>query len=182
MNLNAPHVLAGDTNVAIDLAQESEWVLDALSTIRRRLPDASLLIPPTVAEELAWLADEGDEAAERQAAQKFLRQHRNWGFQLLHTVPLGSFYVARIAERLLQTTLLPAAETNDAYILAESAALSCAVLLTISKQLRVSPVAKRHCLRVFAGAPGDHFGFGDFDLLRLQAGAFVGAVAKRLAL
>ncbi len=46
MNLNAPHVLAGDTNVSIDLAQGSEWVLDAVSTIRRRLPDSSILVPP----------------------------------------------------------------------------------------------------------------------------------------
>src|SRR5260221_3233009 len=65
MNLNPPHVLAGDTNLGIDLAQGSEWVLDALSPIRRRLPKSSLLVPPTVSEELAWLADHAEETTER---------------------------------------------------------------------------------------------------------------------
>jgi len=86
MNLNAPHVLAGDTNVSIDLAQGSEWVLDAVSTIRRRLPDSTILVPPpTVSEELAWLADHAAESTERRAAHDFLRQHRTWGFRLLLT-------------------------------------------------------------------------------------------------
>jgi predicted nucleic acid-binding protein len=136
MNLNPPHVLAGDTNVGIDLAQGSEWVLDALSTIRRRLLGCSLLVPPTVSEELAWLADHADEIKERQAAHEFLRQHRTWDFQLLHSVPLGNLFVAKIAERLLQAALLPAAEANDAQILAESAALGCSMLLTSDDHLR----------------------------------------------
>ncbi len=136
MNLNAPHVLAGDTNVSIDLAQGSEWVLDAVSTIRRRLPDSSILVPPTVSEELAWLADHAAETTERRAAHDFLRQHRTWGFRLLHTVPLGDRYVAKIAQRLLQANLLPVSEANDAQILAESAALGCSVLLTSDEHLR----------------------------------------------
>src|SRR6266700_2394385 len=128
MNLNAPHVLDGDTNGAIDLTQGSEWILDALSTIRHRLPGCSMLLPPTVCEELAWLADHGEEITERRAAHRFLRQHRIWGFRLLHTVHLGDSYVAKIGQRLLQAALLPAAEANDAQILAESAALGCSVL------------------------------------------------------
>src|SRR5438477_1532286 len=54
-------------------------------------------------------------------------QHRTWGFQLLHDVPLGNLYVEKIAERLLQAALLPAAEANDAQILAESAAVGCSM-------------------------------------------------------
>src|SRR5438874_7671354 len=98
MNLNVPHVVAADTNVCIDLAQGNEWVLDALATIRRRLPASSLLIPPTVSEELAWLTEHAEKAAEREGARNFLRQHRTWGFQLLHVVPLGNLYVPRIGE------------------------------------------------------------------------------------
>ncbi len=136
MNLNPPHVIAGDTNVGIDLAQSSEWVLDAIATIRRRLPESSLLAPPTVSEELAWLADHAEETTERRAAHDFLRQHRNLGFRLLHAVPLGDLYVEKIAERLLHASLLPASESNDALILAESAALGCSVLLTSDQHLR----------------------------------------------
>jgi hypothetical protein len=94
MNLKAPQILAGDTNVGMDLAQGNDWVLDAIATIRRRLPDCSLLVPPTVLEELAWLGVSAEEIVEREAAVKFLRRHRTWGFQLVQTVPLGETYVA----------------------------------------------------------------------------------------
>ncbi len=136
MNLKAPQVLAADTNVGMDLAQGDDWVLDAIATIRRRLPESSLLIPPTVSEEMAWLANHAEEPSVRDAAHDFLRRHRTWGFQLLHTVPLGDAYVAKIAERLLCEALLPPGETNDARILAESAALGCSVLLTSDEHLR----------------------------------------------
>lgn len=136
MNPKAPQLLAGDTNVGMDLAQGHEWVLDAMSTIRRRLPGCSLLVPPTVSEELAWLATHAEQAEEREAAHSFLRQHRSWGFELVHTVPLGHAYVEQIAERLRQASLLPPAEANDAHILAEAAALGCSMLLTSDEHLR----------------------------------------------
>jgi len=136
MNLKAPQILAADTNVGVDVAQGDEWVLDALSTIRRRLPGSSLLVPPTVSEEFAWLVLHADGAGERAAAHEFLRRHRKWGFQLLHTVPLGDAYVEKIAACLLRATLLPASEVNDAHILAEAAALGCSMLLTSDEHLR----------------------------------------------
>ncbi len=136
MNPKAPQLLAGDTNVGMDLAQGHEWVLDALSTIRRRLSGCSLLVPPTVAEELAWLATQAEQADEREAAHYFLRQHRRWGFELVHTVPLGNAYVEQIAGRLRQASLLPSAELNDAHVLAEAAALGCSILLTSDEHLR----------------------------------------------
>jgi len=84
----------------------------------------------------AWLAVHAEEIQERSAAREFLRRHRAWGFQLLHTVPLGDAYVSDIAERLLQAALLPISEVNDVHILAESAALGCSVLLTSDEHLR----------------------------------------------
>ena len=136
MNPKARQLLAGDANVAIDLAQDNEWVLDAMSTIRRRLPGCSLLLPPTVSDELAWLADHAEAVKEREAARKFLRHHRTWGFELIRTIPLGDAYVDRIADRLLQAALLPSTEANDAHILTESAALGCFILLTSDEHLR----------------------------------------------
>ena len=136
MTLRTPQLLAVDTNVSMDLAQGNDWVADALFTIRRRLPGCSLLVPPTVAEELAWLAEHAKEIPLRQAATAVLREHRTWGFQLLEAVPLGDEYVEKIAERLLQAALLPPFAVNDALILAESAALGCSVLLTSEEHLR----------------------------------------------
>ena len=67
-----------------------------------------------------------------EAAHEFLRRHRTLGFQLLHTVPLGDAYVAKIAKRLLHAAVLP----PDARILAEAAVLGCSVLLTSDEHLR----------------------------------------------
>ena len=136
MKPKTPPLLAGDTNVGMDVARGHEWVLDAMSTIRRRLPGCSLLVPPTVSEELAWLVTHAEQAEEREAAHSFLRKHRSWGFELVHTVPLGNAYVEQIAERLRQASLLPFAEANDAHILAEAAVLDCSILLTSDEHLR----------------------------------------------
>lgn len=100
MKPTAPQLLAGDPNVGMDLADGNEWVLDAMATIRRRLPGCSLLVPPTVAEELAWLAVQAEEPEERESARSFPRQHRTWGFALAHAVPLGGAYVDQVARRL----------------------------------------------------------------------------------
>jgi predicted nucleic acid-binding protein len=110
--------------------------VDAVSTIRRRLRNCSLLIPPTVLDELGHLTRHAEHPAEREYARRFLRQHRAWGFQLIYQVPLGAAFVERIVERLRSARLLPPAETNDALILAESAALGCSVLLTGDEHLR----------------------------------------------
>lgn len=136
MNPKAPQLLAADANVALDLAQKNDWVLDALSTIRARLAGCSLLVPPTVSEELAWLADHAEESKTRADARKFLRHHRTWGFELVRATPLGDAYVEEVAARLLQSVLLPSTEANDAQILAESAALGCFILLTSDEHLR----------------------------------------------
>jgi len=84
---------------------------------------------------LGWPV-QADEIEVRRAAGEFLRRHRTWGFRLLHTVPLGDLFVAKIAERLIKASLIPASEVNDAHILAESAALACSVLLTSDEHLR----------------------------------------------
>jgi len=50
-------LIAVDTNVPLDLADQKEHVLDALDTIRRRLQPARILVTPTVFQELIYLAD-----------------------------------------------------------------------------------------------------------------------------
>src|SRR2546430_1084820 len=113
MDPSLPQLIAGDTNIGLDLAQTDEWVLDALATIRRRLPQRELLIPPTVLDELGFLASEGEAPDERDAAGKFLREHRRWGFGLVTQIPLGATFVGQIAERLRVARLLPPEEVND---------------------------------------------------------------------
>ena len=56
-------LIAVDTNVPLDLAADSEPVLDALALIRKRLKPGRILLPPTVFQELVYIADQGDTAA-----------------------------------------------------------------------------------------------------------------------
>ena len=108
---------------------------DLIRSIRERVPGCSLLVPPTVLEELAHLSTDGKDD-ERKAARSFLRKHRRWRFELVNYVPLGTAFVQRIAEQLRKAELLPVEEVNDCFILAETAALMCSILLTSDSHLR----------------------------------------------
>jgi predicted nucleic acid-binding protein len=58
-----PHpLIAVDTNVALDLAEQKEPAIDALAVIRRRLRPGRVLVPPTVFQELVYLADHSESA------------------------------------------------------------------------------------------------------------------------
>ena len=134
--INPPVRVAADTNVGLDFAIEREWAVDALTTIRQRTSSGPILVPPSTAQELAFIADYGDIAEDQQAASRFLQSHRAWGFQLINHVPFGHEFIERIALRLLQQNLLPSEEVHDAFILTESALLNCSILLTSDEHLR----------------------------------------------
>lgn len=131
-----PLLVVADTNVPLDLARGREAVVDALGAIRVRLRGGSILIPPTVVRELAYLADEADEATIRDAAGAFLRRHGEWGCRLINHVALGDAFIEQVAERLRTRRLLPASEVNDSLILVEAAALQASLLLTSDEHLR----------------------------------------------
>lgn len=80
MNLKAPQVLAADTNVGMDLAQGNDWVVDAIATIHRRLPESLLLVPPTVSEEMAWLAVHAEETSVPKLPMNFFAGIAPWDF------------------------------------------------------------------------------------------------------
>ena len=46
-------LVAADTNVLLDLAVGTEAVVDAMETLRDRVPKIRLVVPPTVLHELA---------------------------------------------------------------------------------------------------------------------------------
>ena len=134
--LNPPRLVAVDTNVALDFAKGIDDVCDAVATIRARLPQAELLMPPTVVEELAHAAEGSANSNVRVLALRILRQHRLMGFRLVSFVPLGFEHISRIAERLRQCRLLPEEEVHDSMVLAEAAALGCALLTSSDGHLR----------------------------------------------
>ena len=130
-------LIAVDTNVPLDLANEVADVVDALAVIRERIPGARLIAPPTVTLELAYLSEFADEEDVRDAAQTALRSLASkWGIQPVNLVPVGHGIVDAIAAKIRARDLLPDEETHDALILAESALLECSILLTSDAHLR----------------------------------------------
>jgi predicted nucleic acid-binding protein len=129
-------LLAVDTNVLLDLASEAEDVIDAFDVIEARIDEPSFLIPPSVLDELAFLADkEGDEVQmlARKGFQKLRQEER---FRPILELPSGHALAQRLAATFLTSGLLPREEIHDAMILSESILLDCAVLLTSDDHLR----------------------------------------------
>lgn len=129
-------LIAADTNVLLDLALGVEAVTDALATIRKRSPEARLVVPPTVLHELAWAASAGETGRLRPAAFRALSQIRAWGFEPLNLVPVGHGIVEQIAAEIRRLELVPAEETNDSLIIAEAALLECRMLISADAHMR----------------------------------------------
>ena len=129
-------LIAADTNVLLDLALGTEAVMDALETLRERLPEARLVVPPTVLHELALAVKSGETEKQRKAALEALSRLQEWGFEPLNLVPVGHGIVERIADTLRHEDLLPTEELNDSLLLAESALMGCGILLSTDGHLR----------------------------------------------
>jgi predicted nucleic acid-binding protein len=129
-------LIAVDTNVPLDLADDKEHAHDALDVVRRRLNPGRILVTPTVFQELVFLAEEPDGAIDRQQATRALHGLTSWGLELVSLVPVGHGIVGQIADKLQEARLLPAEEYNDGLILAEAALINCAILLTSDAHLR----------------------------------------------
>jgi predicted nucleic acid-binding protein len=129
-------LIAVDTNVALDLAEGKEHVLDALEVIRRRLKPSRFLVTPTVFQELVFLATESNAEVQRDHAARAMHGLASWNIDLVNLVPVGHGIVEIIADMLQQTSLIPSEEYNDGLILAEAALLGCAILLTGDGHLR----------------------------------------------
>lgn len=135
-SLSQKPLIAVDTNVPLDLAEGRETVRDALDVIRRRLRPGRILLTPTAFQELVFLAEGAESKSERDQALRALRGLKDWLLDAVNLVPVGHGIVEQVAERLQATGLLPAEERNDGLILAESALLGCAILLTSDGHLR----------------------------------------------
>ena len=129
-------LVAVDSNVILDLGRDSDAVLDALATIRRRLPSARVVIPPTPRQELLHIARYADTVMERNAALCGVRAARRWGVVPVNLMPVGHGIAFRIAERLRERDLLPAEEVNDSLLVAEASLLEARLLLTSDEHLR----------------------------------------------
>lgn len=107
-----------------------------METIRRRLPEPLILIPPTVIDELALAHDDAADAEEQRLAGIALTSLRiKWKFRPMDLEPVGHGIVERIAANIRERGYLPAEEFNDSFILAEAALLGCVLLVTADNHL-----------------------------------------------
>jgi predicted nucleic acid-binding protein len=132
-----PPLLAVDTNFLIDLAAGDEVALDCLSTLRRKLPTAPILVLPTVIQELVYIASRSDIRRPKILASKALQSIlKPWGFRPVNCVPVGHGIVEETARKIRAAGLLPEEEINDSFIIAESALAHVTLLISSDSHLK----------------------------------------------
>lgn len=127
-------LIAVDTNVLLDQALDDEDVWDAIQTIQKRLPQAKLIVPPTVLEELGMAFAAGT-SEDKKTAHKALSCMRKWGYEPLNVIPVGKGIAEQVSYNLRSAQVLPDEEVNDSFVIAESAIIGCAILLTSDHHL-----------------------------------------------
>jgi len=87
--------------------------------------------PPTVIDELDYIAQHGDTVKERALAVYALQNLvRVWKIPPLDFIPVGHGIIETVARKLRRPTLIPENEVNDSFILAEAAWLISTILIT----------------------------------------------------
>ena len=134
--MQSPRLVAVDTNVLLSLAARDEVTLDALELIRQRLNPALILVPPTALEEVGHKALSAGDAELSRLASLSLREFRSvWHLQPAELRSDQEFIAENAATALRSAGLIPLAERNDAFILAEAAVLQCILLVSNDSHL-----------------------------------------------
>jgi predicted nucleic acid-binding protein len=139
-------LVAVDTNVLLDLADENEAVWDCMDALKRRRLVPRFVILPTVLQELAHLADNGDTKEKRRLALAALQSLIAWGFEPLDLKPVGHGIVERIGDEIRARGLVPEEERNDSFIIAEAALCECDILITSDTMLTGTDQKQLHAL------------------------------------
>ena len=124
-------LIAVDSNVLLDRANNDELVQDATETVRRRIRGAKFIVTPTVIEEIVLKAERGEKPLDRRLAKCVLANLANtWGFEPMSFIPVGRGIVVEIARRLRSEGIIPDQEINDSLIVAEAALAGATLLLS----------------------------------------------------
>ncbi|MBI4661686.1 MAG: type II toxin-antitoxin system VapC family toxin [Verrucomicrobia bacterium] len=130
-------LIAVDTNVLLDLANDDELVIDALETVRRRLDGAEFIVTPTVIEEIALKAESPDTPLDRRLAHRVSGSLvYPWGFHPLNFISVRRGIVAEVARRIRREGIIPDDQVNDSLILAEAAFVGATLLLSSDSHLK----------------------------------------------
>lgn len=94
-------LVAVDTNVLLDLAVPKDKVHDAVEVFRQRVPEVEFVVLPTVLDEIDYISQQGDTAADRALATVALQNLvRAWRFRPLDFIPVGHGIVEAVAAKL----------------------------------------------------------------------------------
>jgi hypothetical protein len=130
-------LIAVDSNVLLDRANDDELVIDALDTMRRRLPGCELIATPTAIEEIVLKAEGGDTPVDRRLARRVLASLvGEWSIHPMTFMPVGRGIVAEIARQLRRHGLIPDSEMNDSLIVAEAALIEATLLLSSDAHIK----------------------------------------------
>ena len=128
-------LIAVDTNVLIDLAQEEETAWECLDALASRRPTPRVIITPTVIEEIMCMTLTGETAEKRSAASKAVRSLLKWGIHPLNLLPVGHGIVERIGDDIRRHGLIPEDERHDSFIVAEAALCEADILVSADAHL-----------------------------------------------
>lgn len=132
-------LIAVDTNVLLELADEVEEVVEAFDLIQARVPTRQFVMPPTVVHELAFEARYSEAQKLRLRGQRAFQKARQYDIRPVDLIAVRHGIAEHVSRRLREAGLLPADEANDGFILGETALLRCAILLTTDGHLRGIP-------------------------------------------
>jgi len=129
--------VAVDVNVLINFANKDEVVIDCLRTIKQRLPNPQIIVPPTVILELTHISEFDDEPKVRALAKLAVESLVDpWGFLPINCVPVGHGIVEQIGRRIREKGLLPEEEIHDSFVIAESALYGAAILISSDTHIK----------------------------------------------
>ena len=134
--MHKPTLVAVDTNFPVLLAKGDDDAQEALQVVRRRLRPVQIIIPPTVAEELARHAEnDRDPVLSRLALTALQRLETKWRFLPASLTSVQEAIVEEAVRRLRHSGLVPYPERNDAAVIAESAVLYSVLLVSNDSHL-----------------------------------------------
>ena len=129
-------LVAIDTNIPLLLAEGDDTTIEALKIVRERMRPADIFVPPTVQGELLHQAECNPSKRLRALAEKALLELRaRWHFHPTDLSSTQEAIVCEAARKILFAGLIPAAEINDARIIAESAVLNSILLVSNDSHL-----------------------------------------------
>ena len=128
-------LVAVDTNVLLDLAAEEEACWDCVDAMKTRRELPRLVVLPTVLQELAYLADNGEPAEVQELALTALQSLLSWGFEPFDLKPVGHGIAERIGDEIRSRGLIAESERNDSFIIAEAALCDCDILISSDRQV-----------------------------------------------